>query len=151
MPMSSAESERRTTAGANGETFGHGDGGDPSGARDPRRTGSGRPSVTVRLLQATARSPRSGTESVATLSVATRGHAIVPSGAGREQVVASGNQQEWRRAQMERLQREWMRMRAAKQGGVREHAPTAEKGVTNGGAAPAEAGKPMASQDARGP
>jgi hypothetical protein len=76
---------------------------------------------------------------------------VVPSGAGREQVVASENQPEWRRVQMERMRREWMRRRAANQGGVREHAPTVEKGVTNGGTAPAEAGTPMESQDARGP
>jgi hypothetical protein len=151
--------------GGEGVTFSHGDGGEPLGARDPRRTEAGdggEPSG--------ARDPRRTTsfghgEAVASDSqLVAEGHGErcdaerrnegergVRSGAGREQVVASENQPEWRRVQMERMRREWMRRRAANQGGVREHAPTVEKGVTNGGTAPAEAGTPMESQDARGP
>jgi hypothetical protein len=145
------------------ETFGHGDGGDPSGARDPRRTvahgdggdpsggrdprrthtgDGGDPSGADRDPRRTGVGESFGHgEAVASdgpLAAALQGERcdaqrrdqgalqVVPSGAGREQVVASENQQDWRRAQMERMQREWMRRRAAKQGGVREQPGSSE-------------------------
>ncbi len=42
-------------------------------------------------------------------------------------------------------------MRAAKEAGAWERPPGVEKGVTNGGVAPAEAVGPIVSEDARGP
>jgi hypothetical protein len=172
---------RRTQDGGGGEeeTFGHGDGGDSSGARDPRRThgeedgggdgktfghgGGGDPSGARDPRRATTFGHGEGVASDGPLAAERHGERcdaehrdqgalqVVPPGAGREQVVASENQPDWRRAQMERMRREWMRRRAAKQGSVREHSPTVENGVTNGGGAPADAGETMSSHDGRGP
>jgi hypothetical protein len=125
--------------GDEGETFGHGDGGDPSGARDPRRTNcgdGGEPSAARRDPRGTGVGNSFGHSDAAAsdgpLAAERQGERcdaerreqgalqVVPSGAGREQVVASENQQEQRRAQMERLHRVWMQTRAAKQNGARE-------------------------------
>ncbi len=122
-----SERTEEEDGGGEEETFGHGDG----GVRDPRRTEGAAERQGEHCGQGAPQ--------------------VVRSGAGREQVVASENQPEWRRVQTERRRREWMRRRAAKEGGGREHAPTGEQRLTNGGAAPADAGTPMESQDARGP
>ncbi len=122
-----SERTEEEDGGGEEETFGHGDG----GVRDPRRTEGAAERQGENCGQGAPQ--------------------VVRSGAGREQVVASENQPEWRRVQTERRRREWMRRRAAKEGGGREHASPGEQRVTNGGAAPAEAGTAMESQDARGP
>ncbi len=121
-----SERTEEEDGGGEEETFGHGDG----GVRDPRRTEGAAERQGEHCGQGAPQ--------------------VVRSGAGREQVVASENQPEWRRVQTERRRREWMRRRAAKEGGGREHASPGQQRVTNGGAAPAEAGTPMESQDARG-
>ncbi len=140
---------RRTEedGGREEETFGRGDG----GVRDPRRTeeDGGSEEQTVGHGDGEVRDPRRtsvgesfGHDEVVASDgpvVAERegercdaerrdqgAVQVVPSGVGREQVVASETQPEWRRAQMERMRREWMRMRAAKQDAVREHPGSSE-------------------------
>ncbi len=60
------------------------------------------------------------------------------------------NAQLQRRASMERMRQQWMRLRAA-QSGVRERTGVRDAGVTSGRAAGPLVEEPMVSQDARGP